>query len=122
MSNVATYTVIRDAIFTLSHNEHRSFTFDVANNMIPSKGASQAILSFTYVPHHAHNLDLQVFINGHRREHEHGITENVLYHVSEPFESNLLHPHGTNKIEFKVAGGSGKLNIQNVVIWYQVPS
>lgn len=117
MPRIADYTIITDDKFSIQTGGD----IDRTVNFSLESGAhlgSRSILAFVlFVDGNAKNLKFEVLINGSGQLSYTftGFQVNTLHEV---IAANLL-KQGANSIEFRIVGGTGKLEFGDVVLWWQ---
>lgn len=117
MPRIADYTIIKDERFTIQTGGDIDQTFNFSLESGAHLG-SRSILAFVlFVSGNAKSLKFEVLVNGSVQ----------LSYTYSGFRSNTLHEviaadllkQGTNSIEFRIVGGTGKLEFGDVVLWWQ---
>ncbi|MCE7982049.1 MAG: hypothetical protein DYG89_12705 [Caldilinea sp. CFX5] len=117
MAIVADYLAIRDTEFTLRTGQDIDWqtNFNLGN---AARLDQSMILQFFYVSHqNAANLSFRFSINGNAIRTI-NVTGNFFGSIHEIFNgSNLV--HGQNAIEARIVGGTGGVDLSDVVLWFQ---
>lgn len=117
MPRIADYAIITDDKFTIQTGGDIDRDFDFTLESGAHLG-SRSILAFVlFVDGDADSLAFQVKVNG----------KSQLSYTFTGFQVNTLHEvinrdvlkAGTNNVEFRITGGSGKLAFGDVVLHYQ---
>jgi len=117
MPRIADYTIITDAKFTIQTGGDIDQTFSFSLESGAHLG-SRSILAFVlFVDGNAKNLKFAVLVNG-LEQLSYSFTGFQINTLHEVIAANLL-KQGTNSIEFRIVGGTGKLEFGDVVLWWQ---
>jgi hypothetical protein len=119
MKTLADYQLIRDTAIELSSGENHAFEFVLPDDAVSSGHSKRPILAFFADPSgNANNLRLVATMNG---------AEVFNYRYSggvgrghwEAFTHDHLRIGATNTLQLSVASGTGRMNVSDIVIWYQ---
>jgi hypothetical protein len=117
----ASYLLLQDAPVTISGvgSEHLE-TLNLPPEHISSSGD---VLQFLVYTQNANNLVLEVAVNpggpaGWQTEHTYGPSDENL---ARPFHEIIYSlVDGTNRVRFRITGGSGSARLTGIILWYRV--
>ncbi len=116
-SVIADFLVVRDSSFEISASESRIIQFDLPADTDLS---GRAVIAFAFRPRsNARELTVEIQLNGSVLGTALLIGEDIARGVWKTFnqDGKALKLTG-NILQFKIAAGTGKVDIRDVVLWY----
>jgi hypothetical protein len=117
MATVADYLAIRDASVTLQTGGDIDWQTDFNLGSAARLDQSMILQWFYVSQENASNLSYRFRINGHNIRTI-NVTGNFFASIHEILGgSNLV--HGENTLEVRIVGGSGRVDVSDIVLWFQ---